>query len=173
MNGNPSYRWENLGASSLPAEESDSGLPVLLASPCWGFPSSLPRPAPAPPHSSLLPLLGWEGLLSWRMQAGSHRTIPRSERHPGPGGELNSELQWEVRKGRLFEPARRGREAPLLGLPMDQMQNRRLRSVQAPVPAACRAAGPREERCLPRRSSLACLLAPTPGFMVLPLNGSL
>lgn len=178
INADPLYSWEPLGKSSLLAEESvalgfqpSSPLPAGALHPCLPtHPSFLAMPGALLP---LLSSLGWEGLRSGRTQAGSHRTVPRSERDPGPGGELNSQLQGEVKNRRLSQPAWSGREAPLPGLLMDQMQNCRLCSVQAPVPAKCRAAGPREERRSPRSGWLARLLAPTPGFMVLPLSGSL
>lgn len=180
------YRWKHLRQSSLLAEDSVAlGLrscsPLPVGAPLLPFP-------PTPPswqcweHSFLTqgarpPLLsspGWEALTSRRTQAGSHRTVPRSERDPGPGGELNSPLQGEVKNRRLSQPARSGREAPLPGLLMDQMQNHRLCSVQAPVPARCRAAGPGGGKRLAKEGlARARTLTPTPGFMVPPLSGSL
>lgn len=77
-----------------------------------------------------------------------------------------------MKNRRLSQPAWSGREAPLPGLLMDPMQNCRLCSVRAPVPASAERLGPGEERCSPRSGWLAGALAPTPGFMGLPLSGS-
>lgn len=148
------YRWEHLGKSSLLAEESVA----LGHQPCSPLPAGAPllplptRPSPRqcqepsclmpgalPP---LLSSLGWEGLMSGRTQAGSHRTVLRSAIDPGPGGELNSQLQGEVKNRQLSQPAQSWREAPLPGLLMDPMQNCRLCSVQAPVPVSAERLGP-------------------------------
>lgn len=132
MSGDPLYRWENLGTSSLLTEES---VALGLRSCCFsllGLPSFPSHPCSYAMSGALLVLRspGWEGLTSWRMQARSHPAVPRSRRDPGPGGELSSQLQGEVRTGSCLSQRGAGGR-PLPGLLMDQMQSCRLGSVQA------------------------------------------
>lgn len=65
-------RQENLGTSSLLAEEPVVWSPALLTSPCQGSPPPLPTLSPSRvmlgallPHLSSL---GWEGWMSWRTE---------------------------------------------------------------------------------------------------------
>lgn len=179
------YRWEHLGKSHLLAEESlalglQPCLPLPTGAPLLPFhPPRLPDnarspSAPCPEHSFPSPA-AWAGE-GWG--AGEHRqaaTEPFQEVREIPvrGGRIKLPASGRSEKQALVSASveREGGSSP--GLLMDQMQNCRLGSVHAPVPAECRVPGPREERCSPRSGWLAGALAPTPGFMVLPLSGSL
>lgn len=143
-----------------------SGPPAFLASPCWDSPS-LPMDSTSRVTSGgLLPVLSspdWEESRSW-MQACSHTAVQRSKRDPSPGGELSSQLWWKVRTGSCLSQCGGSSAGVIDGSDAE---------LEIMLHAGSRAAGPREERCSPRSGWLAGSLAPTPGFMVLPLSGSL